>query len=206
MNLNPIALFLHVIGAIGYFLGIGTWLVVLVGMRRAQRVEQVRALIHLTDLSGPLAGLSVLLIVASGLYMALTAWSLQTGWILVALISLILMVPSSAVLIVLHRSALDRLAREALDGPVPEALAQRIHDPVLATVLQTVAALLVGFVFLMTTKPDLVGSIIVMVVALVLGVASGVLVARSTRIGHRAVVSSTNHMRTPVGDRKTVTQ
>ena len=88
MNIYPIALFLHVSGAIGYFVGMGAWLFGLATMRRAQRVEQVRSLVQLVGLSGPLFGISVLLLLAAGLYMALTAWSLLTGWIMIGLISL----------------------------------------------------------------------------------------------------------------------
>jgi hypothetical protein len=128
MSIYTIVLFLHVIGVIGYCLGIGMWLFVLAGLRRVQRVEQVRALIHLNDLSGQFSGISALLLLAAGLYLALTAWSLLTSWILVALISLLLMVPISAALIVPRR----------------RALSQHIHDPVLLTVVQTVAALLLG--------------------------------------------------------------
>src|SRR5947207_10343983 len=132
MSIYSIILFVHVIGAIGYFLGIGTQLFVLVGLRRAQRVEQVRALIQLNDLSGPVSGISVLLLLAAGLYLAITAWSLLTSWILVALISLILMVPTTAALIAPRRRALiDQLAREAPEGAISLALTQRIHDPVL---------------------------------------------------------------------------
>src|SRR5436189_215601 len=98
MSLYPIALFLHVSGAIGYFVGMGVWLFGLATMRRAQRVEQVRSIVQLVGLSGPLFGISVLL----------------------------------------------------------------------------------GVVFLMTTKPSLVGSIIVMAVALVLGLAWGLFVSRTT--------------------------
>ena len=182
MSIYSIILFVHVIGAIGYFLGIGTQLFVLVGLRRAQRVEQVRALIQLNDLSGPVSGISVLLLLAAGLYLAITAWSLLTSWILVALISLILMVPTSAALIAPRRSAIvKQLAREAPGGELSEALERHIDDPVLATVCMTVAALLLGLVFLMTTKPNLVGSLIVMVVALLLGLAAGVLVSRMRR-------------------------
>src|SRR5206468_12397011 len=95
MSIYNIVLFVHVIGVIGYCLGIGMWLFVLVGLRRAQRVEQVRALIHLNDLSGPSSAISALLLLAAGLYLALTTWSLLPRWILVALISLLLMVPTS---------------------------------------------------------------------------------------------------------------
>jgi hypothetical protein len=47
------------------------------------------------------------------------------------------------------------------------------------------AAVMIGIVFLMTTKPALMGSIIAMAVFLVLGLASGLPLWRSAR-GHRA--------------------
>jgi len=192
MNTYTIVLFLHVSGAIGYFISMGTWLFGLAALRRAQRVEQVRAITHLVGRLGPLFGISVLLILATGLYMAITAWSLQTGWIAVALISLILIAPLGTAFIEPRRRAIDQLAREAPDGPLPQELEQRIHDPVLGTALQTVTLLLLGIVFLMTNKPSLIGSLIVMAVALVLGLVSGVLVSRPrrTQVQHEAVQGS----------------
>jgi len=172
---------LHIVGAIGYFLGIGLWLFILLSWRRTQCVEQVRSLLHLNDLSAPFAAASAVLLLGTGLSLALTAWSLLTSWILVALISL-LMVPTSATLIAPRRSAIvKQLAREAPGGELSRALERHLDDPVLATVCTTVAALLLGLVFLMTTKPNLVGSLIVMVVALLLGLAAGVLVSRMRR-------------------------
>ena len=181
MSIYTIVLFLHVSGAIGYFAGIGIWLFGLVTLRQVQRVEQVRALANLLGITGPLFGISVLLILAAGLYMALTAWSLQTSWIAVGLISLIIMAPLGTALIEPRRRAIDRLAREAPDGPLPESLERRIHDPILLTTLQTLATLLLGIVFLMTTKPSLPGSLIVIAVALALGLASGLLISRPAR-------------------------
>src|SRR6266581_4475602 len=182
MSIYNIVLFVHVIGAIGYFLGMGILLFILLGLRRAQRVEHVRALIHPNELSAPVSAASAVLLLVTGLYLALTAWSLLTSWILVALISLLLMVPTSAALIAPRRSAIvKQLAREAPDGELSEALERHIDDPVLATVCTTVLTLLLGLVFLMTTKPNLVGSLIVMVVALLLGLAAGVLVSRMRR-------------------------
>ncbi len=192
MSIYTIVLFLHVSGAIGYFISTGTWLFGLSALRRARRVEQVRALTNLVGRSGPLFGISVLLILATGLYMALTAWGLRTGWIDVALISLILIAPLGTAFIEPRRRAIDRLAREAPDGPLSQALEQRTHDPVLLTALQTLAALLLGIVFLMTTKPSLTSSLIVMAVALVIGLASGLLVSRATRIRGQGVAAHTN--------------
>src|SRR2546421_4608414 len=93
MSIYPIALFLHVSGAIGYFVAMGTWLFGLASMRRAQRVEQGRSIVQLVGLSGPLFGISGLLLLVAGLYMALTPWSLLTGWIVVGLISPGLLAP-----------------------------------------------------------------------------------------------------------------
>jgi hypothetical protein len=182
MSIYGIVLFIHVIGAIGYFLGIGTWLFILLGLWRAQRVEEVRALIHLNNLSAPFGAGSAGVLLIAGLYLTITAWSLLTGWILVALVSLMVMVPTTAALIAPRRSAIvKQLAREVPGGQFSLALSQRIHDPVLLVTLQTVAALLLGIVFLMTTKPELVGSLIVMAVALALGLLSSVLVSRMRR-------------------------
>ncbi len=199
MTIYTIVLFFHMSGAIGYFISMGAWLFGLAALQRAQRVEQVRALSNLVARLGPLFGISVLLILATGLYMAITAWGLLTGWIDVALISLILIAPLATAFIEPRRRAIDRLAQEAPDGPLPQSLEQRIHDPVLLTALQTVTILLLGIVFLMTNKPSLIGSLIVIAVALVLGVASGLLVSRATRTPGQGVTTHANHVREPVG-------
>ncbi len=199
MSIYTIVLFVHVSGAIGYFIGTGIWLFGLAGLRRAQRVEQVRSLTNLVGMTGPLFGISLLFILAAGLYMAITAWSLQTGWIAVALISLVLMAPFGTAIIEPRRRALSRLAKEAPDGSLPESLKQRIHDPVLGTALQTLATLLFGIVFLMTTKPSLSGSLIVMAVALVLGLVSGLFIFRPVRTEVQRVDASMNRTREPIG-------
>lgn len=199
MSLYPIALFLHVSGAIGYFVGMGIWLLGLSVMRRAQRVEQVRILVHLIGLTGPLFGISVLLLLAAGVYMALTAWSLLTGWIAVGLVSLVLLASLGTALLEPRRRTIDRQAHEAADGSLPEALDGVIHDPVLLTTVQTLTVLLLGVVFLMTTKPSLVGSLIVMAVALVLGLAWSVLVSRPRGTRDRERDTEATRTREPVG-------
>jgi Predicted integral membrane protein (DUF2269) len=200
MNIYNIVLFLHIVGAIGYFLGIGIWLFILLGLRRTQRVEQVRSLIHLTDLSAPFSGASAVLLLATGLYLALSAWSLLISWILVALISLLLMVPTSAALIAPRRSAIvKQLAREAPGGQLSRALEQHLDDPVLATVFTTVVTLLLGLIFLMITKPNLVGSLIVMVVVLLLGLVSSLFVSRMRRAPEAGMVDQRVRDKEPIG-------
>jgi hypothetical protein len=84
LNAYTLALFAHVSGAIGYFIAMGVWLFGLAALRRATRADQVRALSDLLGGLGPLFGISVLVILAAGLYMTFTAWGFQTGWIDVA--------------------------------------------------------------------------------------------------------------------------
>lgn len=182
MSLYTIVLFIHIAGAIGYFFSISNWLFILVALRRARHVEQVRALMRLNGLAGPFGGISAAVLLVAGLYLAVSSWNVLTSWILVALILLLMMVPCAAALMAPRRKALlAELDRPTPDGAISEALWQRIYDPVVTTTVQTVAALLLGIVFLMTTKPDLPGSITVIAIALFLGLLSSVLVIQTRK-------------------------
>ncbi len=174
MNPYTLALFFHVAGDIGIFIGLGVQLLCLLPLRQAQRIEQVRLLAGLIRTAEIISTTGALLTIATGLYMALTAWRLQLGWIAVALGSLVVLILPLIVGVIEPRTkAIIKLAGEAEAGPIPAALGNHIHDPILATGLQTAAAIVLGIVFLMTTKPALAGSIITMAAALVLGLASG---------------------------------
>jgi Zn-dependent protease with chaperone function len=181
MSLYSIVKFLHVSGAIGYFVALGTLLFGLAALRRARRVEHVRVLAELIRRLTPLFNISILLLLAAGLYLTFTAWGLQTGWILVALVSLVVIVPIAAATVQSRMRIVVQLARDAPDGPLSPEILARTHDPVLLTTPQTAVALLLGIVFLMTNKPSLPLAILVMALALVLGLTSGALVVRATR-------------------------
>ena len=87
-----------------------------------------------------------------------------------------------------------QLAREAPDGPLPAALFARTHDPVLVATPLTSSALLLGIVFLMTNKPALPEALLVMAIALVLGLASSVLIARPLRAIEQGNATDAAHM------------
>jgi hypothetical protein len=174
MSLYTIALFLHVSGAIGAFVSLGIWLFGLAALRRAQRIEQVRAIAWLIIVASPLMVFSVLFIAIAGLNMALSAWGLQTPWIAVAIVSFVLMAPVGPFVLAAQMYTIMDMAREAPGGPLPDELERRTHDPILGTAAQTLATVLLGIVFLMTNKPALTTSIIVMVIALACGLLSGV--------------------------------
>ena len=68
----------------------------------------------------------------------------------------------------------------------------------LTTAVQTVTALLLGIVFLMTNKPSLVGSLVVMAIALVLGLASGLLTSSRARSRERSGAAEAGRISQPV--------
>jgi hypothetical protein len=169
MSLYTLALFLHVSGAIGAFGSLLIWLFGLSALRRAQRVEQVRAIAWLIILASPLLVGSVVLLGLAGFRMALSTWGLPTPWIAVSLVSVVLIGPIGAFVLDPRMRTILGSAQEAPDGPLPDALLKRTHDPFLTTSASTLTTLLLGIVFLMTTKPELVTSILVMGIALFLG-------------------------------------
>jgi hypothetical protein len=81
----------------------------------------------------------------------------------------------------LHAIA-EEAEREA-DGPLPASLRDRINDPVLALAMRSSIAVLVGLVFLMTTKPTLVASVVVILAAVVIGAASSLQFRKTSRSG-----------------------
>src|SRR5262249_36843137 len=125
-------------------------------------------------ISIPFMVLSLVFIGAAGLAMAISIWGLQTPWIIVSLVSLVLFAPINVFVLDPRMRALFAKAGEEPDGPLSNELVKRTHDPILGTVTQTLAAVLLGIVFLTTNKPSLTTSIMAMVIALVLGLLSGV--------------------------------
>jgi hypothetical protein len=184
MTTYAVALFVHLLGAIGAFIGVGVWLFAALALRRAQQVGQIRALTGLIQPSGNLAVASILLLGGAGLYMALTTWGASATWIIVATGSFLLLAPFGAFVIEPRLRALAKAATVAPDGPLPAALATRAQDPLVGIGLTTYIGVLLGIVFLMAVKPPLADSLLAMGVATALGVLSGLPLLRVTRVSH----------------------
>lgn len=162
-------------------------------LRRVEYVAQVRALAGLMVASGNVTVAGVLLLAAAGFYMALTAWSVQTIWIVVATISFLLLAPFGAFVIDPRIHALAKAAAAAPDGLLSASLSARARDPILGIGLCTYIGVLLGIVFLMTNKPPLAGSILAMVVAAALGLASGLLLRWAVRTRPRDTAMPASH-------------
>lgn len=171
MSFHTLLIFVHVISAIALSTGTLLSLFSLLAIRRAERVEEVRSILGLVALAEPVSGIALVLTPAAGLIMTANTWGWQNGWINVALGSFVLLLPAGAITGI-RRRAIANLVNDLSDGLLPASVRQRIHDPLLGTAVYLMVALLLGIVFLMTTKPALDVSLSAIVVSVVFGAAA----------------------------------
>ena len=171
MSLYSIAVFLHVVGALGLFAGVGLEQTGLRGLRGASTGAQVRegvlVLRRLRRIEEPTG----LVILATGCYMLAVRWGGQP-W---AGLSLLGMVAMAALGMRLNGRRVAAIARgiSAVDGTIPSALQQRLHDPVLLKTANVRAALGLWIVFNMTVKPGIPLLFAGLGIALVIGWVAG---------------------------------
>lgn len=169
MNLNGFLLLVHVLGAIGFTAGTLIALFGLLKLRQTERIDQARWELGIMEAPAPFSSISLLMVIASGLYLTFAVWGWQTAWIDVALGSLVgLVIPVGAVMGT-RRQAIGRLINQMPDGKLPESLLDRIHDPVFGSSTVLLNALLLGILVLMIAKPTLGFALVVMGVSIVLG-------------------------------------
>src|SRR5512147_2039691 len=91
ISIYSLALFLHIVGALGFFVALGLEWASLSYLRGAATVEQAREWLSMFNTQRRINPLSWLAILIPGFYMAATAWR-GTEWIPIALGSVVLLV------------------------------------------------------------------------------------------------------------------
>ena len=175
MSGYTIALFAHILGALGLFFLIGTEQLLLAGLRRARTTAQVRTLLDLGRMIDKGHPPVVLALLGGGLYLTVTAWGWRVAWIDLSLALTVAIAILAGVTGARNTAALARALAAAPDGAVSGALAARIADPSYTLLSRALTGLAVGIVFLMTIKPGLEGSLAALGIALALGLAAGML-------------------------------
>jgi len=170
MNTYSIALFLHIVGALVLFAMLGLEWVGLRQIRNAAYSEQTHVWLGVIKGASKVGFPSMFATVITGVYMMAMVWR-WAPWLTVTVGALILM-------IVFARIAAPRL----------KALGQSlgaVNDPLLWVSVQTRMAIVFGIVFLKITKPDVVGSLLTIGIAIIVGVASALPVTRVGRTQER---------------------
>ncbi len=178
MNSYTIALFAHIVGVVVMFMSTAIESLCLHRMRGATTTDQLREWASLNKTIGMLFPLGSGAMVLSGLYMALTAWSLTVPWIGLSLAVVVAMGVFGTRVNTRRLEAIAAAAETEPSGLIPAALARRIQDPILLATVHALAALAFGVVFLKVTRPDLVVGLAALAVAVAVGVLSARLASR----------------------------
>ena len=182
MSRFSVEVFLHVMGAALVFVAYGSLLLTITAMRRATRSEQLRAITS-TLLASRRIGrerisvidvvviAGVVLIAVTGLDMALSLQLVRAPWIDVAIGSFVMLAPIGPLVINPRLHRISDAAELEPNGPISTALRTLTRDPILTIALGGSLGILVGLIFLMTTKPELGISIAAVATAVVAGIA-----------------------------------
>lgn len=165
-----IALFLHLSGVVVLVAAVTTTLLATLRSQTAESVEQVRTLAATAAKVDLVIGPAMLLILAPGLYMVSRhghdgsiRWT--SGWVDVAVVVFALMAVLGPAVESRHAKRTFRLAGQLPDGPVPPELEAACRAPVGTYVTLFGVSQIFAFLYLMTSKPPLVGAITAVVLA-----------------------------------------
>jgi len=174
-----IALFLHIGGALGLFAALGLEWTGLRQIRNAVNLGQIGSWMGILKKVRKVGFASMLATVITGIYMMLTDWG-PVAWIVAAMASLVLVIALSLALTGPRMAAIGR-ALATVKGPSSQSFHSLANHPLLWVSIQTRVAITLGIVFLKTVKPDLVGSLLTVGAAIVLGLATALPIFRHER-------------------------
>ncbi len=169
MALHNILILIHLIGISLLSVGIGSIvMVVLVSGRVETNQDAVNTIGWLLRIS-PVFGIASLLILGSGIWLGIRNDLFGEAWLIG---SLLVFISTAITGNLIHSRRLvnaAKLAGEQPVGPISPEVRAALHDRVLRTSLFIDTCLFVALLFLMSSRPELVGVIITIVAAIVVG-------------------------------------
>ncbi|RAQ97237.1 hypothetical protein [Thermogemmatispora tikiterensis] len=139
-----LVLFLHIVGALGFFMGVAVQLTAMVGARQARTVEAVRAWCALNRPLAILMPITSWLIFLAGLALLLGAWGWHHAWLNMSLILFLLISLVTSQVNRAHGRRLGALLAHASAGPVNLELRQALLSPLHWTAVITTSLLILA--------------------------------------------------------------
>ncbi|MGI9057775.1 MAG: hypothetical protein ACR2H5_04280 [Ktedonobacteraceae bacterium] len=173
------ALFVHILGSIGLFIAVSLVVVAFVRMRRAATLEQMREWAAVANLAGKSIIFISLIVLAPALYMVIIAWGFATSWVLAALITFIVLSVMGATMNGRNIERIFDMAQVTSSTLVSDELRSQLMAPQLWLAESIRLTLLIGILALMTIKPDMLFSLLILVGMLILGIILGTISQRS---------------------------
>ena len=172
MTIYSTVLFLHVVSAIGLFIALAAEGAIVFRIRAAQSVEEARFFIRAFQRLRIIAIPSFLGVLVGGMYLA-SKWGRGILWIPMALGATLLIMLIGGFVTGIRIGRLRKVLSGTENDASIEALSATTKDTALLVSYGLRAGLGLGIVFLMTAKPDLLGSL----GALAAGCCAGLLAA-----------------------------
>lgn len=193
VTLFGFVLFLHITVAIVAFMMGGVMHAALQAMARADDVRELRSWGRLVHRLDPLFPIAALLLLGFGAWLVHLSdgevrWG--DGWLLTALITLIVVEGLSGALIAPKAKSAVKLIEQAPDGPVSDDLRRLSVDPAIWHISHVATFGFAGVVFLMAAKPTGALSVVIVIVAAALGVLVSAAQLRSLRAVAAAPVAT----------------
>lgn len=157
-------LFIHIVSAMGMFTALGIEALGLTQLRRASDSATARGALTALGSSRRVGGLSMLVLLLTGLRLATAYWRWEGAWIGLGLLGLVAIGAIGGLMTGCRVSRLQKIPGE---GGMSTSLIEAL--PVLWTSFVMRAALLAGVVYLMTVKPGPAVSLGTLGTAVVIG-------------------------------------
>jgi hypothetical protein len=171
MGSSVLILFLHVVSAIGFSVSLSLEWLVSIQLKKATRTSEVQQLMRITKHLPAIGVPSLLLVLATGLYMVAQRGQWGTWWIFLSLIAMALMMAVGAGLTGPSSVALQKaIAAEESQPTVSEALKRSFSNKTLGLALHLKTMLLIGLTFLMTVHPNAEVSVLCIGTSILIGI------------------------------------
>ncbi len=166
MNTFSIVLFVHVLSAMALFVAVALEGAILARIRSAQNIEELRQSVRSSGRLGAIYGPAFLGILLGGIYLA-DQLHIRAVWVPLALGATLLMAVIGGIM---TARKMSRLRKAAEENNAFESLARIARGNTLSVSYGFRAGLAVGIVFLMSTTPTLVPSVLALTIGSVLGI------------------------------------
>ncbi|MBV9485084.1 MAG: hypothetical protein JO246_03420 [Frankiaceae bacterium] len=173
VTLGGFVLFLHIGVAIIGFMIAGVLHAALQAMPRAKTMAGVRpfaGLIHRLEPLLPIMALALLGLGAWLIHLSEGEFHWKDGWITVAVATLVIVEGLAGALLAPRTKKLVALIDQTPDGEMPASVLAATTEPMIWDIAHIATLGFLGVVFLMAAKPSGAWSVVIVVVAVVLGV------------------------------------
>lgn len=172
------ALFLHILAAAGMIAGGVVQVFTSARLPRARTTSELVSWATFARSAGPLILASAAISLFTGGHLAGLRWTFSHPFVTLGAAGLLLLAPIGPMMGGARLRRLAEAAREAPDGPVPDELRAAAADPSLWGPVYSLVGVSIGFLWIMSTKPDWVPAAIALLLTFGLGWVAGALTTR----------------------------